>query len=177
VNGQVFVNNVSLGLYADAVAREGYREAKVRTIVDTVPDVVGPHASGMQLGWTDPTGEEHGSSPAILVSNNAYRLGRALGSGTRPRIDAGVLGIAVVDGRHAREWSAETFAVDSDAPVNAGIDGEAVVLQSPLSFRSHPGALRVRVARSHPGASPSADMPDRARDVVAALIRIAAETS
>ena len=29
VNGRVFVNNVSLGLYADAVQREGYRDAKL----------------------------------------------------------------------------------------------------------------------------------------------------
>ena len=42
VNGRVFVNNVSLGLYADAVQREGYREAKLRTLLDTVPEVLGP---------------------------------------------------------------------------------------------------------------------------------------
>jgi hypothetical protein len=173
VNGQVFVNNVSLGLYADAVARQGYREAKLRTIIDTVPDVVGPHASDQHLGWTDPAGEEHHTNAAILVSNNPYRLGRPLGSGTRPRIDGGVLGIAVVEGTHPLEWSAPTFAVESDIPVNAGIDGEAVVLEPPLSFRTHPAALRVRVARQHPGASPSALMPDKARDVPAALLRIA----
>ena len=32
------------------------------------------------------------SGTAILVSNNVYRLGRALGSGTRPRLDSGRLG-------------------------------------------------------------------------------------
>jgi hypothetical protein len=37
VNGRVFVNNVSLGLYAEAVQRSGYREAKLRTMLDTVP--------------------------------------------------------------------------------------------------------------------------------------------
>ena len=42
VNGRVFVNNVSLGLYAEAVQRKGYRDAKLRTIFDTVPDVLGP---------------------------------------------------------------------------------------------------------------------------------------
>ena len=42
VNGRVFVNNVSLGLYAEAVQHEGYRDAKLRTLLDTVPDVVGP---------------------------------------------------------------------------------------------------------------------------------------
>ena len=45
VNGRVFVNNVSLGLYAEAVQREGYRDAKLRTLLDTVPDVLGPGGS------------------------------------------------------------------------------------------------------------------------------------
>jgi diacylglycerol kinase family enzyme len=35
VNGRVFVNNVSLGLYADAVQRPGYRAAKLQTLLDT----------------------------------------------------------------------------------------------------------------------------------------------
>ena len=42
VNGRVFVNNVSLGLYAEAVQRTGYRDAKLRTLLDTVPDVARP---------------------------------------------------------------------------------------------------------------------------------------
>ena len=37
INGRVFVNNVSLGLYAEAVQREGYRDAKLRTMLDTMP--------------------------------------------------------------------------------------------------------------------------------------------
>ena len=96
VNGRVFVNNVSLGLYADAVQRKGYRDAKLRTLLDTVPDVLGPEGTGLDLRWTGPGGHEHRSGAAILVSNNRYRLGRAVGSGTRPRIDDGLLGITVV---------------------------------------------------------------------------------
>ena len=96
VNGRVFVNNVSLGLYADAVQREGYREAKMRTLLDTVPEVLGPDSTGLDLRWTGPGGHEHHSGAAILVSNNRYRLGRAVGSGTRPRIDDGLLGVTVV---------------------------------------------------------------------------------
>ena len=42
VNGRVFVNNVSLGLYGTAVQRNDYRAAKLRTLLDTVPDVLGP---------------------------------------------------------------------------------------------------------------------------------------
>jgi hypothetical protein len=86
----------SLGLYAEAVQRAGYRDAKIRTVLDTVPDVLGPGGSGIDLRWTGPGGHEHHAGVAVLVSNNRYRLGRAVGSGTRPRIDHGLLGIIVV---------------------------------------------------------------------------------
>jgi len=186
VNGRVFVNNVSLGLYADAVQRDGYREAKLRTILDTVPDVLGPAATGLDLRWTGPGGHEHRSGAAILVSNNRYRLGRAVGSGTRPRIDDGLLGITVAGaptggGKHGhrpqrpwREWTTTRFTVDSDRPVPAGIDGEAVHLESPLRFGIRAGVLRVRIARQHPGASPSASLPEGLGQSARALARIAA---
>jgi hypothetical protein len=188
VNGQVFVNNVSLGLYAEAVERPGYRDAKLRTLLDTVPDVLGPDGSGLDLAWRGPGGHEHHSGAAVLVSNNLYRLGTAVGSGTRPRIDDGLLGITVVsaptDGppgrpgqRPWREWSAPQFEVGSDHPVPAGIDGEAVMLDPPLRFRIRPGVLRVRIARKHPGASPSAAIPESVRGGIGELVRIAAGSS
>ena len=96
INGRVFVNNVSLGLYAEAVQREGYRDAKIRTLLDTVPDMLGPGGSELDLRWTGPGGQVHHAGAMVLVSNNRYRLGRAVGSGTRPRIDDGLLGITVV---------------------------------------------------------------------------------
>jgi diacylglycerol kinase family enzyme len=185
VNGQVFVNNVSLGLYAEAVQRSEYRDAKLRTILDTIPDVLGPEGDGAAIRWTGPGGHEHHEAAAILVSNNRYRLGRPLGSGTRPRIDDGLLGIAVVTAprgraepgavsqRPWRDWSAPTFEVDADHPVPAGIDGEATVLEPPLRFRIRSGALRVRVARRHPGASPSARIPEGAVAGAGRLVRIA----
>ena len=185
VNGRVFVNNVSLGLYAEAVQRGGYRDAKLRTLLDTVPDVLGPDRGDLDLRWSGPGGHAHESGAAVLVSNNRYRLGRAVGSGTRPRIDDGLLGMTVVgapsghgkDGQRRqrpwREWSAPTFAVDAERPVPAGIDGEALVLDPPLDFRIRPGVLRVRVARKHPGASPSAAAPEGMWASVLTLARIA----
>jgi diacylglycerol kinase family enzyme len=183
VNGRVFVNNVSLGLYAEAVQRPGYREAKLHTLLATVPDVLGPDAQPPELRCSGPHGTESGV--AILVSNNSYRLGRALGSGTRPRLDAGQLGIAVlgprsVDGTGTRatplamqQWADGTFEIESAGPVPAGIDGEAMVLDPPLRFRTLPGALRVRIAPKHSGASPSALLPDSAWQTVAALVKLA----
>jgi hypothetical protein len=182
VNGRVFVNNVSIGLYAEAVQREGYREAKLRTILDTLPEVLGPEGRGLDLRWNGPGGDEHSSEAAILVSNNRYRLGHAVGSGTRPRIDDELLGIAVATApagglrliqRPWREWSTPAFEVDADGPIAAGIDGEAATLNAPLRFRTVPAALGVRIAAAHPGASPSAAMPEGAWETVRALARIA----
>jgi diacylglycerol kinase family enzyme len=186
VNGRVFVNNVSLGLYAEAVQRDGYRDAKLRTLLDTMPDVLGSgRAVELDLSWTGPGGKAERSGAVILVSNNRYRLGHAVGSGTRPRIDGGVLGVAVVGapsengerGRHPqrpwREWSVPEFEVDAQGPVPAGIDGEALKLDPPLRFHVRPGVLRVRIAQNHPGASPSAAAPEGVWDGFRALGRIA----
>jgi hypothetical protein len=167
VNGRVFVNNVSLGVYAEAVQQEGYRDAKLRTIANTAPHVLGPHAHGLDLHWTDPDGREQRSGAVFLVSNDPYRLTRALGSGTRPRLNRGLLGIAVFGAaggnggnrQKVLEWSSETFEVRSDRPIAAGIDGEAARLEPPVRFSTHPAALRVRIAPHHPGASPSAITP------------------
>jgi len=184
VNGRVFVNNVSLGVYAEAVQRSEYRNAKIRTLLDTVPDALGAGGSELDMRWTGPGGHGHQGGAAVLVSNNRYRLGRAVGSGTRPRIDDGLLGITVMGAptgggesrrgqRPWREWSAPTFEVDSDRPLPAGVDGEALVLDAPLQFRIRPGVLRVRIAHQHPGSSPSAMAPEGIRASVVELVRIA----
>jgi len=168
VNGRVFVNNVSLGVYAEAVSQDQYRAAKMRTLLDTLSASLGPDAREVrELRWRDPDGSDQTSTALILVSNNPYLLGPTIGSGTRPRLDTGTLGVVDFHPPIAREKSqarwrelaATELTVESDQPVPLGIDGEAVTLQPPLHFRVRPQALRVRIARSHPGASPSADLP------------------
>ena len=184
VNGRVFVNNVSLGVYAEAVQSAGYRDAKLRTLADTVPTVLGPGGEGLDLRWTGADGREHKTGAMVLVSNDPYRLGRVLGAGTRPRLDAEVLGITVAgedaaggSEKRVEEWSTPSFEVRSDGPVAAGIDGEAAKLDPPLRFRTRPQALRVRIAPQHPGASPSAAMPEGPWDAVRAIIHIAVHGS
>jgi diacylglycerol kinase family enzyme len=186
VNGRVFVNNVSLGLYASAVQRDGYRAAKLRTLLDTIPDVAGPRGRSPDLRWTGPRGESRPSGTLLLISNNRYRLGPGPGSGTRPRMDDGQLGIAVVESRRDRglrrllwrrpwrEWSAPEFEVRWAKQVPAAIDGEAAILTAPLRFQTQPAALRVRIAPGHPAASPSATWPDSIRLAFRTLLAIAA---
>ena len=170
VNGRVFVNNVSLGLYAEAVQREGYRDAKMRTMLDTVPDVLGPDGGTLDLRWTRSGRARAPLGRRVLVSNNRYRLGRAVGSGTRPRIDDGLLGDhrrraatgAAGEGRVQRpwrEWSAPDFEVDADQPVPAGIDGEALCSIRRCGSRSGPGSCACG-SRAAPRRSPSAMAPE-----------------
>ena len=186
VNGMVFVNNVSMGLYAQAVATKGYREAKLKTMLNVAPEVVGLDEPTSDLVWRGPGGTVHSGAAVILVSNNGYRLGPKLGSGTRPRIDDGMLGISIVAGPHERvqrqhglrvpwrQWTAPTFEVTSDAPVPLGVDGESMTMTAPLKFAILPGVLRVRLSPRHPGASPSAAQPEGIRDALNMLWQIAA---
>jgi diacylglycerol kinase family enzyme len=161
VNGLPFLNNVSLGIYGEAVSRVAYRDAKARTLVATAQKVLAPHGQVPVLRLVDDAGREHDQPAVALVSNNPYSLGRPP-IGTRPTLDSGRLGIIVLDapdhGPHppARAWSAQYLDVLAAAPVHAGIDGEAVDLRPPLRFTIRPKALRVRISTRHPGVSPSA---------------------
>jgi diacylglycerol kinase family enzyme len=161
VNGRVFLNNVSLGIYGDAVQRTSYRDAKVRTLMETTAEVLGPSRAAPELRLVDDLGHEHRHPAVVLVSNNPYALDRAVAPGTRPRLDGGKLGIVVLDQSHpsadppARVWTATHYGVDAEGSVHAGIDGEAVELDAPLAFVIRPDALRVRISSHHPGVSPS----------------------
>jgi diacylglycerol kinase family enzyme/uncharacterized membrane protein len=176
VNGRVFVNNVSLGAYAQIVQSDEYRDAKLATTLQELPEVLAPDAAPPDLGWTGPDGVHHDGAHLILVSNNQYSLRVGAGAGTRDRLDDGQLGIVVVEmsgtlsavqlaaltalrrpegARAIEEWSASTFEVTSGAPVPAGVDGEALELESPVTFRILPGALRVRIPPHAPGFAPA----------------------
>ena len=179
VNGRVFVNNVSLGVYAQAVQHSGYRDAKLRTLLDTIPETARTDSEAPALSWRDPDGFAHDSGMALLVSNNPYRLGTAIGSGTRPRLDSARLGVAVLGPTGPmrqgllRRWSLPSIEVDSNGAVAAGIDGEAALLDPPLRFTMRPGAQRVRISLDQPRASPSASVPEGALPALRSLARLA----
>ncbi len=156
VNGRPFVNNVSLGIYGDAVSQAGYRDAKLRTLLKTAEEEA--HGSGSapaDLQLVDDGGCEHRSPAVVLVSNNPYVLPRPPARRARPELDSGRLGIIVIDtpagAPHAvgRTWSAPSLTVEASGPIPAGVDGEAVTLAPPLRFTIRPRALRVRVAPGH----------------------------
>ena len=133
VNGRAFVNNVSLGLYANIVRSPEYRDAKVDTTLSALPTLLGPGSRPFDLNFRGPRGEHHAGAHLIQISNNPYRRG----STTRPRLDSGRLGVltleidddkafgallaATTTGQPERfpgftSWTAETFEVTSRSP-------------------------------------------------------------
>ena len=169
VNGRVFVNNASMGVYARIVQSADYRDAKMQTAAAMLPDLLGPTAKSLDLRFRLPSGEEAKTAQLLLVSNNPYQLAHLRGGGMRERLDGGVLGIAFVRVDTAAEaeklaaleavgrarqfaswndWTATDFEVRSAVPVEIGVDGEALTLQPPLHFLIRPRALILRLPRS-----------------------------
>ena len=105
VNGHVFVNNVSLGLYAAIVRSAAYRDAKVDTTLATLPQVLGPQSEPFDLRYTGADGAEQRGAHIIQISNNPY--GTTFGGrGSRPRMDTHQLGVvALVSGQAGRRRS------------------------------------------------------------------------
>lgn len=165
VNGRMFLNNVSLGVYGEAVRRPQYRDAKVRTLLQTAREVAGPSGQAPGLRLIDDAGREHRGLDIVLVSNNPYALDRPPPRGTRPALDSGQLGIVIIAPPGSgppppgRSWHAPRLEVSAEEPVHAGVDGEPADLIPPLRFTIRPAALRVRISRRHPGASPAARVP------------------
>lgn len=167
VNGRFFVNNVSLGIYATIVQQAGYREAKVETSTTQLPELLGRRDQPFDLQFTDPDGTEVEGPYLIQVSNNPYILGATMDVSQRRRMDTGELGVFAVTGasgleaaeivtlttvgqrrlsKNWHEFTTKAFEVRSrSGKAPAGVDGEALELDTPMEFAIHPGGLRLLV--------------------------------
>lgn len=173
---RVFVNNVSLGVYADIVQSDSYRDAKVPTAAARLPDLLGTDRAAPDLRFTGPDGHTGSTADVLLVSNNAYQLHSLGGFGTRPHLDSGQLGVTTLCVDRARDlpalvalesmgaisrfrgfqqWTSPTLRIDSARPVSVGVDGEALCLPPPLELRSLPAAVGVRIPVHAPGVPPA----------------------
>jgi diacylglycerol kinase family enzyme len=165
INGRPFVNNASFGVYAAIVENPAYREDKRGTTLEMLPDLLRGD-SGAHL-VADVDGLVIDGPQALLVSNDPYEDGDLAGMGRRARLDGGRLGVISLRVDSARQavallhrtsngglvrTQAREVRVTADAPtVPVGIDGEAVVLPTPVRCTVRPGALRVRLPRDRPG--------------------------
>ena len=165
IGERTFVNNASFGAYAEVVQSPAYRDDKRGTTLQMLPDLLKGHRGARlsaQAGATRIEGPQ-----ALLVSNDPYEMNDVAGLGRRARLDAGALGVVAVRVDSARQavelvrrgrgnglavLTADEAIVDADASViPVGIDGETVMLPTPVRCTIRPRALRVVVPRERPG--------------------------
>ena len=177
IGSRTFVNNASFGAYADVVQTPAYRDDKLGTTLNLLPDLLQGHRGAKLAAHAD--GIDISGPQALLVANNPYGSGDIAGLSRRLRLDRGTLGVVGVQvdspqqaagllrGRRARGLTLLTAAkveITADtAQVAVGIDGEAVMMSTPVICAVRPGALRVVVPRNRPGAMPQEVPMDWAR--------------
>jgi diacylglycerol kinase family enzyme len=165
IAGRPFVNNASFGAYAAVVQSPAYRDDKARTTLDQLPGLLAGQQGPRLVARAENVTVE--APQAVLVSNNQYGMGDIAGLGRRARLDRGTLGMFAVTvssaaqaagllgGRRSRgliSLAGREVVIDADAAqIPVGVDGEALVLDTPVRCTVRPGALRVRVPRDRPG--------------------------
>jgi diacylglycerol kinase family enzyme len=168
IGGQTFVNNASFGAYAEVVQTPAYRDDKLATTLNLLPDLLNGHRGARLSAWAD--GVEITAPQALLVASNPYGTGDIAGLGRRARLDGGVLGVVgvrvdsarqavgLLRGTHGAGLSTlvtTKIEINADAArIPVGIDGEAMSLPTPVLCTIRPGALRVWVPRDRPGVIP-----------------------
>ncbi|HEY6634147.1 MAG TPA: diacylglycerol kinase family protein [Acidimicrobiia bacterium] len=167
VNDRLFVNNVSLGIYATIVQSNDYRDAKVDTSLAMAAELLGHKAESFDLQYTTPSGRHVDGAFLIMVSNNPYVMGARFDAAQRRWMDSGELGVFAISTKtatqaarlmslaaigipdissHWSEFTTEQFEVLSrSGRAYIGVDGEALDAETPLRFRIHPLGLRLLV--------------------------------
>ena len=168
IGGRTFVNNASFGAYAEVVQSPAYRDDKRGTTLQLLPDILSGHAGAAltaRAGNITVTGPQ-----AVLVSNDPYEMTDIAGLSRRARLDTGTLGVVAVivdsaaaaagllrrgGGHGVTRFTAGEVVVEADvAQIPVGIDGETVMMATPVRCAIRPRALRVRVPRDRPGTRP-----------------------
>ena len=148
---RLFLNNVSLGVYAGLVHRRERRRRRGEALARLrALGAVARHRHRLHVRVNgDPV-----SARVLLVGNNAYDVS-LFTVGERERLDCGELQLWSAAGWLPTTWEdriAPEFRIElSGGHVQAAVDGEPVLLEPPLVFASRPGALRVRIPAKREG--------------------------
>jgi diacylglycerol kinase family enzyme len=144
-DGDLFLNNVTLGMYAELVQRrEEHRRRR-----DVLARVRALMLLMRQRGREQPVliDGRAVSASVVLVANNAYELD-LFNVGERERLDEGRLHLYVAHGWRPRTWEERAgaeFTIESGTRLQAAVDGEPTELNSRVRFSIEPQALQVRV--------------------------------
>jgi diacylglycerol kinase family enzyme len=142
-----------------------------------LPDLIKGHKGARLRAQVD--GATVDGPQAVLVSNGPYGSNDLAGLGRRTRLDRGVLGAVALSAASTREAvgllrratkrgliqrSAAEVVVDADVPeIPVGVDGEALLMSTPVRCSIEPRALRVLVPKNRPGVPPAQPSLDLVR--------------
>lgn len=172
VNGRVFINNSSLGLYPEIVrARELQQmrlgKSKWAALWSATLRATGrPHGIAVRVASN---GEEQlRRTPFVFIGNNRYTM-EGFRIGERGTLAGGELALYMARRRGRlplvrlalralfgtldqdqdfEAMTGESFVIDTrDARIRVATDGEVTMLDTPLHYRIRPKALRVLVPR------------------------------
>ncbi|MEJ8837174.1 diacylglycerol/lipid kinase family protein [Ramlibacter sp. AN1133] len=180
VNGRIFINNSSLGLYPEIVReRELQRlrlgKGKWRALASaTLRATERPHGIAVRIESEDASEDQVRRTPFVFVGNNRYTM-EGLDIGGRENLQRGELALYLgrrrgrlallrlaLSALFKRLDQAEDFEMvtgaafvisTTDARIRVATDGEIAMLDTPLHYRIRPGALRVMVPAEAPGAA------------------------
>lgn len=172
VNGRIFLNNSSLGLYPDIVrdrVKQQRRLGRGKWLAFCWASLAALHRYpflSLRLHVHD---DEHARrTPFVFIGNNAYTM-QGFNIGERTRLDCGHLSLYVAQrptrfglvrlachalaGKlaQARDFDvllADELTIDTRRKLlRVATDGEVTLMAPPLNYRSRPGALTVMVPR------------------------------
>ena len=166
IGDRTFVNNASFGAYAEIVRSPAYRDDKRGTTLQMLPDLLASDGDGHLAAHADSADIDR--PQALLVSNNPYGTGDIAGLSHRARLDTGTLGVVAITVDSAAQaiglirrghgsglitLAASQVTVDAAASeIPVGIDGETIMMPTPVRCTVRPGALRVILPVDRPGA-------------------------
>ena len=171
VNGRIFLNNSSLGIYPRIVLREREEQQKKKgrnrwvALAEASLSIL-EHYSLLRVRLCLDGKELSRKTPFVFIGNNKYEM-KGLHIGERRRLDAGELYLFVANragrvelvrlaflalfGRldEASGFDAlitKQFSIETRRPrTNVSTDGEVNQMSTPLNYLTHPAALRVIV--------------------------------
>ena len=180
VNGRIFLNNSSLGIYPRIVLLQHEEEQKKKSLNKWVAFAqaslsVLEHYSLLRVRLCLDGKELSRKTPFVFIGNNKYEI-KGLNIGERRKLDAGELCLFAANGasrvelvrlafralfgrlREASDFDVlitKQVSIETREPrVSVSTDGEVNEMNTPLSYLTHPGALRVIVPEQNvPGSS------------------------
>jgi diacylglycerol kinase family enzyme len=168
INGRIFLNNASFGVYADIVDHDEYRDNKVATTRKVLQDLTNDKKKSYDLRFKDNRGKPHKKAVQLFIGVNPYEVMNLLELGHREKLDTGKLQVTALtklDDKTIRslagvftfkrnlktnanvlQWTDTELTINSGSKkITAGVDGENESYKPPVKIKILPKALTLMV--------------------------------